>query len=207
MRRLLMLAIALSGILVAACSAGGAGTVAAAPGDAAAARPVAAARRTSETPATPGCPSEGDVLDTAKLYIEHNATDRDTGVHGLFGGEAWSELCIWDPGGRLIFMAHPQGQLADLHVADLFFESREPPNDEYPLHQLRTDFPYPVDPPDGQDPIALNIDFTLEVPADVREVVVPAAFLQAGAGYEFELTAVDASGNRTFSVGTFSTDG
>ncbi len=39
------------------------------------------------------CPTEGEEWETAKLYIEHNATDEDTGVHGLFGGEAWSELC------------------------------------------------------------------------------------------------------------------
>ena len=87
------------------------------------------------------CPSEGEPLDTAKLYIEHNATDEDTGVHGLFGGSAWSELCIWDPTGRLIMMVDPQGQLNDLKVADLFFESREPPADEYSLDDLQADFP------------------------------------------------------------------
>ncbi len=94
-------------------------------------------------PADPGelCPTEGEVLETAKLYIEHNATDADTGVHGLFGGSAWSELCIWDPNGNLVMVVDPRNALGDLTVADLFFESREPPNDEYSLDNLKSDFP------------------------------------------------------------------
>jgi hypothetical protein len=87
------------------------------------------------------CPTEGEALATAKLYIEHNATDQDTGVHGLFGGEAWSELCIRDPNGRLILIVDPQAQLNDLTVSDLFFESREPPNAEYTIDDLKADFP------------------------------------------------------------------
>ena len=92
-------------------------------------------------PNEPSCPTEGDELETAKLYVEHNATDADTGVHGLFGGEAWSELCIWDPRGELILNVDPQAALEGLGLADLFFESREPPNDEYSLDDLRSDFP------------------------------------------------------------------
>ncbi len=87
------------------------------------------------------CPTEGELLETAKLYIEHNATDADTGVHGLFGGSAWSELCIWDPNSILVLAVDPRNALGDLTVADLFFESREPPNDEYSLDDLKSDFP------------------------------------------------------------------
>ncbi len=86
------------------------------------------------------CPTEGEELETAKLYIEHNATDADTGIHGFFGGEAWSELCVWDPGGELILSVEPSGPLGDLRVADLFFESREPPNDEYAVDELTAAF-------------------------------------------------------------------
>ncbi len=87
------------------------------------------------------CPTEGEEWETAKLYIEHNATDEDTGVHGLFGGEAWSELCIEDPNGRQVLVVDPQEQLGDLTVADLFFESREPPASEYSVADLEADFP------------------------------------------------------------------
>ncbi|MCI0677977.1 MAG: hypothetical protein L0Z63_02900 [Actinobacteria bacterium] len=87
------------------------------------------------------CPVEGEELETAMIYIEHNATDQDTGVHGSLGGEAWTAICIWDPEGQLLLAVHPQGSLDDLGTADLFFESREPPNDEYSLDDLRASFP------------------------------------------------------------------
>ncbi len=75
------------------------------------------------------------------LFVEHNATDADTGVHGNFGGEAWTELCIWKPDGELVLSVRPKGALADLGVADLFFESREPPNDERSIDELLSAFP------------------------------------------------------------------
>ena len=120
--------------------------------------------------ADPACPTEGEELETAKLYIEHNATDADTGVHGLFGGEAWSELCIWDPAGNLIFVIDPRSQLGDLTVADLFFESREPPNDEYSMDDLFTDFPEGTYLAGGTDfegtPRVGTASFTHAIPAE-----------------------------------------
>lgn len=120
----------------------------------------------------PTCPTEGEALDTAKVYIEHNATDADTGFHGLFGGEAWSELCIWDPDGSLIFVVDPRNQLGDLTVADLFFESREPPNDEYSLDDIRSDFPegtYTAGGTDFEGKARVGkATFTHEIPAEPR---------------------------------------
>ena len=119
---------------------------------------------------TAECPTEGEVLETAKLYIEHNATDADTGVHGLFGGEAWSELCIWAPDGQLILMVDPQGPLGDLTVSDLFFESREPPNDEFTMADLQAAFPegeYRVGGTDFEGtPRVGTALFTHDVPAE-----------------------------------------
>lgn len=106
---------------------------------------IAGSSSTSGTPAGSSagaqCPTRGEPFETAKLYIEHNATDSDTGVHGLFGGEAWSELCLWNPAGELIMVVDPVGPLGDLRVADLFFESREPPNDEVSVAGLLELFP------------------------------------------------------------------
>ena len=87
------------------------------------------------------CPTDGEEWEDAKLYVEHNATDEDTGVHGFFGGEAWSVLCLTDPSGTQILVADPQEQFDRLAISDLFFESREPPNDEFPIDRIRDDFP------------------------------------------------------------------
>ena len=38
-------------------------------------------------------PFEGE----ARRYIEHNATDQDTGFHGIFDQEGLSEGCIVSP--------------------------------------------------------------------------------------------------------------
>ena len=116
------------------------------------------------------CPTEGEVLETAKLYIEHNATDADTGIHGLFGGEAWSELCIWEPNGELIMVVDPQGPLGDLTVSDLFFESREPPSDEFSMQDLQAAFPegeYTVGGTDFEGVARIGVaTFTHNVPAE-----------------------------------------
>lgn len=90
---------------------------------------------------SPNCPTNGEEWEVAKLYIEHNATDEDTGVHGFFGGEAWSVMCLTDPHGNQIMLADPRAQFDRLAVSDLFFESREPPNDEFPIERIREDFP------------------------------------------------------------------
>lgn len=80
-------------------------------------------------------------IAAAKLFIEHNATDEDTGVHGAFDDHGWSELCIYDPTGKQVLAVKPQGQLADLTLAGIFFESREPPNSEFSIADLKTAFP------------------------------------------------------------------
>jgi hypothetical protein len=108
-------------------------------------------------------------METAKLYIEHNATDADTGVHGLFGGDGWSELCLWDPEENLVLVVGPRGQLGELTVADFFFESREPPNDEYSIDDLLRDFPEGTYLAGGTDfegnPLVGMATFTHDIPA------------------------------------------
>ena len=80
-------------------------------------------------------------IAAAKLFIEHNATDEDTGVHGAFEDDGWSELCVYDPTGKQVLAVKPQGQLGDLTMSGIFFESREPPNSEFSLADLMTAFP------------------------------------------------------------------
>ncbi len=86
----------------------------------------------------PRRPSE---IATAKLIIEFNATDDDVGVHGAFDDHGWSELCVFDPAGQPIAVFDPRGQLDDLTMAGVFFESREPPGSEFSMEDLATAFP------------------------------------------------------------------
>lgn len=82
-------------------------------------------------------------FETAKIYIEHNATDEDTGVHGIVGVGGTREACIFDSSGQLILAIKPQGNLGDLGVADTFLESREPPNTEpgFTIDDILAKFP------------------------------------------------------------------
>jgi hypothetical protein len=80
-------------------------------------------------------------IATAKLIIEYNATDDDIGVHGAFDDDGWSELCVYDPTGKQVLAVKPQAQLKDLTMAGIFFESREPPAEEFSFEDLKAKFP------------------------------------------------------------------
>ena len=82
-----------------------------------------------------------DTIATAKLIIEYNATDNDIGVHGAFDDDGWSELCVYDPTGKQVLAVKPQEQLKDLTMGGIFFESREPPADEFSFADLKAAFP------------------------------------------------------------------
>jgi hypothetical protein len=87
------------------------------------------------------------VLPAAKLIIEHNATDEDTGIHGLFDGLDWVKLCVYDPRGRQILEVEPKSQLKKQSISGIFFESAEPPNAEVSIEDFLARFPegkYPV---------------------------------------------------------------
>ncbi len=80
-------------------------------------------------------------LPSTKLFIEHNATDEDTGVQGGFGGLSWQKLCVYDPNGRQVLEVEPQRQLRTLAMDTVFFESREPLNEEVSIEQIEAMFP------------------------------------------------------------------
>lgn len=120
--------------------------------------------------AAAACPTQGEGFETAKLYVEHNATDEDTGIHGSFGAEGWSILCIWDPTGREVLVVDPLQRLDGLTMADIFFESREPESDEYSVDDLRADFPegeYRVGAVDFEGRARTGVAvFTHDIPAE-----------------------------------------
>jgi hypothetical protein len=86
-------------------------------------------------------PQRATEIATAKLIIEYNSTDEDLGVHGAFDDDGWSSLCVFDPRGRPIAVFDPRGQLNDLTMAGVFFESREPPVSEFSMDALASTFP------------------------------------------------------------------
>ena len=96
---------------------------------------------------TGSCPPESvkqqqtTPIATAKLIIEYNFTDDDLGVHGAFDDHGWKSLCVFDPTGRAVLEVGPQGQLRDLTMAGIFFESREPPIAEFSFADLEAKFP------------------------------------------------------------------
>ncbi len=80
-------------------------------------------------------------IATAKLIIEYNATDGDLGVLGQFDDDGWSELCLLDPDGTPILVITPESWLGDLTIGSVFFESREPPLEEFGFTELAERFP------------------------------------------------------------------
>ena len=221
----------------------------------------------------PETSSETLSFDDADLLIEFNATGGDLGIHAELGAEPWQHVAIFDPNGNKIFDVRGNSSMGKQGLSSLSFESAEPPLDELPLNEFLARFPegeytfvgetiegealsgttefvhvileapvvifpqedevvdrenvvivwepvtnppgvevevyqlqiFPVDPPKGQDPIDLNIDFLYEVPATITEVKIPAEFLEPGIAYEFEILAIESNGNRTITVGTFVT--
>ena len=103
--------------------------------------PRAASAADPNDPCEPWGNGKKVAIATAKLIVEYNATDQDIGVHGAFDDQGWSKLCVYDPEGHLVLRVSPQSQLKDLTMAGTFFESREPPIDEFSFEDLKTRFP------------------------------------------------------------------
>lgn len=83
----------------------------------------------------------GRTISHANLFIEDNAADGDIGVHGYFDDHGWTELCVFDPEGKLVLRVLPEGRMGDLGIAGVFFESREPDYAEWDLAALRAAWP------------------------------------------------------------------
>ena len=95
----------------------------------------------AETPASAATGSAVDVpLKDAKLNIEHNATDRDTGFQGFIDGEGWQRLGVRGPAGEVLAL-EARGTLAELGLTELFFESVEPENADVPIDKILAKLP------------------------------------------------------------------
>ena len=79
-------------------------------------------------------------LKDAKLNIEHNATDNDTGFQGFIDSEGWRRLDVRGPAGQVLTF-EGRGSLARLGVTELFFETVEPANADVPIDAMLAKLP------------------------------------------------------------------
>ena len=93
-----------------------------------------------------GCISRGEAakdpipLKDAKLNIEHNATDNDTGFQGFVDSDGWKTLDVTGPDGAVLTFKG-RGTLANLGLTELFFETVEPANADVPIDELLANLP------------------------------------------------------------------
>lgn len=80
------------------------------------------------------------LLKDAKLNIEHNATDNDTGFQGFVDSEGWQHLDVRGPDG-LVLTLRGRGELGKLGLTELFFESVEPANADVPIDEVLETLP------------------------------------------------------------------
>jgi Fibronectin type III domain len=81
-------------------------------------------------------------FEDARIRIEVNATDGDSGLHILLDAdEGWRWVHIFDPKGRMIFHVAGGGSIRKTGLTELFLESAEPGFDELPLDEFLKRFP------------------------------------------------------------------
>ncbi len=219
-------------------------------------------------------------LKEAKLNIEHNATDLDTGFQGFVDSEGWERLEVRGPDGKLILRFEGRGELRSLGLTELFFETVEPENADVPIQEMLAKLPEgeytfvgraiedgeragttlgtallthdipagPVllSPADGatvpttgliirwslvtQTITGSSVDIisyqlivekveephphmigklgslSMYLPPSVTSIAVPEGFLEPGTQYEWEVLAIEESGNQTLSSSAFQTE-
>src|SRR3989304_3436323 len=67
-------------------------------------------------------PDSAIPLKEAKLNIEHNATDNDTGFQGAIDSEGWKQLDVRGPDGRVLRL-EGRGGVRQFGLTELCFES------------------------------------------------------------------------------------
>ena len=217
-------------------------------------------------------------LKEAKLNIEHNATDHDTGFQGAIDSEGWKQLDVIGPDGDVVLTFKGRNKLGKLGLTELFFETVEPANEDVPIEEMLQKLPegnYRITGPTMENgessgrtegvallthvipagpqlltpaegatvpttglvaswsPVTQTIDggpvniiayqliiekdvpvhphmigkigLSMYLPPSVTSMPIPAQALEPGTAYDWEVLAIEESGNQTLSSGTFST--
>ncbi|MGI0014479.1 MAG: hypothetical protein ACREBU_13715 [Nitrososphaera sp.] len=217
-------------------------------------------------------------LKEAKLNIEHNAKDNDTGFQGALDSEGWNWITVTGPDGQVLRF-EGKGALGQLGLTELFFETVEPENADVPISEVLETLPegnyvfkgsgievgektgttigtallthdIPEGPvllspaedaevPENKDlvvswsPVDKTIDgddvniiayqliiekdeaphphmigkfgLSMYLPATVTQITIPEEFLEPGTDYDWEVLAIEESGNQTLMSSSFST--
>jgi hypothetical protein len=80
-------------------------------------------------------------LKEAKLNIEHNAKDQDTGFQGSIDSEGWNRITLTGPDGKNVLEFKATGMLGKLGLTELFFETVEPANADVPIVEVLKTLP------------------------------------------------------------------
>ena len=220
---------------------------------------------------------EAPTLKAARLIIEHNATDEDTGFQGFVDSEGWERLSVSGPGGMVLDF-EGRGELGNLGLTELFFETVEPENAEVPPADILAVLPAgtynfnavsmengesegplmatatlthtipegpellapaedamiglaglelswePVDESIDGEPVTIiayqlivekdeephenfigKFGLSMYLPPDVTSIIIPDELLEPDSEYEWEVLAIEESGNQTLSSRTFNT--
>lgn len=133
-------------------------------------------------------------LKEAKLNIEHNATDKDTGFQGAIDAEGWKELKIVGPEG-VVLEIEAAGKLRTLGMTELFFESVEPANAQVPIDNVLSRLPegqYTISGPlVGGGRVAGKALLTHDIPRGAKLLSPPDGGTVPLAGLEVSWAPVD----------------
>ncbi len=77
----------------------------------------------------------------AKMLIEHNATDEDTGFQLAVDGDAWKRLDIIGEDGKRVMSVRARGRMRRVGFTEMFFETQEPENAEVPIPRMLANLP------------------------------------------------------------------
>ena len=77
----------------------------------------------------------------ARIIIEINATDGDSGIQMFVDGEGWRRLTVFDPTWKKVLRVTGRGGVGQTGLTELFFESAEPGFDDLPLDEFLERFP------------------------------------------------------------------
>lgn len=120
-------------------------------------------------------------LKAAKLIIEHNATDLDTGFQGFVDSEGWKTLELTGPDGKVVLSFTVHRDLGELGLTELFFETVEPENADVPLDEILSTLPEgtytflgrATEAGGGPGPTKGTVAFTHRIPAG-PQLIAPA---------------------------------
>ena len=86
-------------------------------------------------------PKETIPFSDARIRIEVNSTDGDSGLHVNLDAEGWKFVNIFSPTGKLIFTVEGGGGVGKTGLTEVFFESAEPGFEDLPLDKFLERFP------------------------------------------------------------------